>query len=94
MLEAPPETGPAGTVEKAIDILFHLHGAPASRGVTEIARQLGLAKSSVHRLLAALTRRGLVERDERGRYRPGIGLVALPWSGRRDETVRATKRLA
>jgi DNA-binding IclR family transcriptional regulator len=77
MTSPTPESSQAGTVEKAIDILFHLHAAPAARGVTEIARELGLAKSSAHRLLAALTRRGLVEQDERGRYRPGIGLVAL-----------------
>ncbi len=38
---------------------------------------LGLPKASVHRLLASLRRRDLVERDEGGRYRPGMGLVAL-----------------
>ena len=78
-------TGPAGqsaepplaTVEKAIDVLFHLHSVGGARGVTAIGRALGLPKSSAHRLLAALLRRDLVERDERGRYRPGIGLVAL-----------------
>jgi len=66
-----------GSVEKAVDILFHLHGAPLPQGVTAIGRALGLPKSSAHRLLAALGRRGLVERDERGRYRTGIGLLAL-----------------
>jgi DNA-binding IclR family transcriptional regulator len=45
--------------------------------VTQIGRALGMPKSSAHRLLTALGRRDLVERDERGRYRPGIGLVAL-----------------
>ncbi len=65
------------TVEKAVDVLFHLHGESGPRGVTAIGRALGLPKSSAHRLLTALGRRGLVERDERGRYRPGIGLVAL-----------------
>lgn len=74
-MEAAPEAG--GTVEKAIDVLFHLHAAAAPCGVTQIGRALGMPKSSVHRLLAALGRRDLVERDERGRYRPGIGLVAL-----------------
>ena len=66
-----------GSVEKAIDVLFHLHRQPGAQGVTAIGRALGMPKSSVHRLLAALARRELVERDERGRYRPGIGLVAL-----------------
>lgn len=66
-----------GTVDKAVDVLFHLHGAGAPCGVTAIGRALDIPKSSVHRLLATLSRRGLVERDEAGRYRPGIALVAL-----------------
>ncbi len=65
------------TVERAVDVLFHLHGESEPVGVTAIGRALGLPKSNVHRLLASLARRGLVERDERGRYRPGMGLVSL-----------------
>jgi DNA-binding IclR family transcriptional regulator len=65
------------TVEKAVDILFHLHAAAEPQGVTAIGRSLGLPKSSTHRLLAALGRRGLVDRSERGHYRPGTALIAL-----------------
>jgi DNA-binding IclR family transcriptional regulator len=65
------------SVEKALDVLFLLHQQGAPCGVTQLGRSLGLPKSSVHRLLAALSSRGLVERDERGRYRTGIALVAL-----------------
>jgi DNA-binding IclR family transcriptional regulator len=65
------------TVEKAIDLLFALHRGPSPQGVTELGRRLGLPKSSVHRLLRTLVHRGLVEQDESGRYRAGIGLVAL-----------------
>jgi DNA-binding IclR family transcriptional regulator len=65
------------TVEKAIDLLFHLHGEDAPRGVTAVGRALDLPKSSAHRLLSTLTRRGLLERDERGQYGPGVGLIAL-----------------
>lgn len=68
---------PATTIEKALDVLYHLHAAPGGQGVSEIGRALGLPKSSAHRLLAALGRRGLVERDAEGRYRPGLALVAL-----------------
>lgn len=68
---------PLGTVEKAVDVLFHLQRQPAAQGVTAIGRALGMPKSSTHRLLSALGHRDLVERDERGRYRPGIGLVSL-----------------
>lgn len=67
----------ATTVEKAVELLFHLHGEDAPRGVTAIGRALGMPKSSAHRLLRSLALRGLVEQDELGRYRPGIGLVAL-----------------
>ena len=74
---APVSSEPLGTVEKAIDVLFHLHAQPAPRGVTAVGRALGIPKSSAHRLLSALARRGLVERDELGRYRTGFGLVAL-----------------
>jgi DNA-binding IclR family transcriptional regulator len=65
-----------GTIEKAIDVLFHLHSSGPS-GVTAIGRALEMPKSSVHRLLTALGRRGLVERDAGGQYRPGVGLIAL-----------------
>jgi DNA-binding IclR family transcriptional regulator len=65
------------TIEKAVDILFHLHASPSPQGVTAIGRSLGLPKSSAHRLLAALGRRGLVERSDRGGYRPGTALIAL-----------------
>lgn len=67
----------ASTVEKAIDVLFCLHERAQPWGVSELSRALKLPKSSVHRLLVSLRRRGLVESDERGRYRPGIVLVAL-----------------
>lgn len=66
-----------GTVDKAVDVLFALHAEAGALGVTALARSLGLPKSSTHRLLATLAQRGLVERGEGGRYRPGIGLVAL-----------------
>jgi IclR family acetate operon transcriptional repressor len=51
-----------------------------------------VSKSSAHRLLAALGRRGLVERDDRGRYRPGIGLVALGLGALEREPVVAAAR--
>jgi IclR family transcriptional regulator, acetate operon repressor len=66
-----------GTVDKAVDVLLALHAAPAPQGVSALGRTLGLPRSSTHRLLATLARRGLVERDPEGRYRPGITLVAL-----------------
>lgn len=47
-------------------------------GVTEIAAQVGLHKSSVSRILATLEQEQVVERDESSRkYRLGLGLIAV-----------------
>ena len=76
-MEPDRTTEPGGTIEKAVEVLFHLHRMGAPLGVTAIGRALGLPKSTAHRLVTALGRRGLVERNERGQYRPGMALVAL-----------------
>lgn len=48
------------------------------QGVTEIAPQVGLHKSSVSRILATLEEEHVVERDEASRkYRLGLGLIAV-----------------
>ncbi len=80
------------TVEKAIDVLFHLHSESGARGVTAISRALAMPKSSTHRLLSALSRRALLEKDDRGRYRPGVGLIALGLGALDREPVVAAAR--
>ena len=46
--------------------------------MTELARRLGLHKSTASRLLATLQRRGLVEQDEEtGKYRLGLVVIRL-----------------
>lgn len=65
------------SVHRAISILqvLALRG-PA--GVTEIATELGVHKSTVFRLLATLESRGLVDQhSDRGRYRLAYGVVQL-----------------
>ena len=85
---------PLSTVDKAIDVLFALHSAGTACGVTELAATLGGAKSSTHRLLATLRRRGLVEQDGRGRYRPGVALISLGLGVQeREPVVGAARRL-
>jgi IclR family acetate operon transcriptional repressor len=74
--EPTPGLDATSSIEKALDVLFHVAGA-GSAGVSEIARALALPKSTAHRLLAALGRRGLVERDAGGRYKPGLRILAL-----------------
>lgn len=57
-----------GTVDKAALLLAHLEARADSCGVSELARSTGIAKSTVHRLLATLVRNGVVERTDR-KYR-------------------------
>lgn len=80
------------TVEKALEVLYHLHGEGGARGLSEIGRALGLPKSTAHRLLASLARRGLVEQDAQGHYRLGIALLALGLGVLRREPVVAAAR--
>lgn len=82
----------SSTVEKAIDLLFHLHSARGPLGVTEIGRALGIPKSSAHRMLQALCSRKLVERNGRGRYQPGFGLLQLGLGVQDREPVVAAAR--
>ncbi len=65
------------TIEKATDVLFFLHSQPGACGVTAVARELGVPKTSAHRMLRSLMHRSLVERDDGGRYRIGLGLALL-----------------
>lgn len=67
----------SATIEKAIDLLFHLQDVGEPQGVTVLARATDQPKSNVFRQLNALSKRNLVEQDESGRYQLGFGLVAL-----------------
>ena len=71
-----PES-PVQSVDRAVSILEYL-GRQEEAGVTEIAAELGVHKSTASRLASALELRGLIEhREERGKYRLGLGLVRL-----------------
>jgi len=82
----------AATVEKALDVLFHLHHAETALGLSEIGRALGLPKSSCHRLLTSLLNREVVERDAAGHYRPGLALLSLGIGAQGREPVVAAAR--
>jgi DNA-binding IclR family transcriptional regulator len=65
------------SVDRALSILEFLAGR-GSAGVTEIAKNLDVHKSTAFRLVMALENRELVEQvEERGKYRLGFGLVRL-----------------
>ncbi|MDA8370492.1 MAG: IclR family transcriptional regulator [Nocardiopsaceae bacterium] len=75
---APGKDGaPVQSVDRAITVLEILaqHG---EAGVTEIAVELGVHKSTAFRLVGALERRGLVEQPGlRGKYQLGFGIIRL-----------------
>jgi DNA-binding IclR family transcriptional regulator len=72
-----PTESTVQSVDRAITIMEILARAGAA-GVTEIARELDVHKSTAFRLVAALERRGLVEQaEDRGKYRLGMGLLRL-----------------
>jgi len=65
------------SVDRAVAILEIL-ARDGEAGVTEVARELDVHKSTASRLLAALDRRELVTQDAaRGRFRLGVGIVRL-----------------
>ncbi|MBY6274840.1 MAG: IclR family transcriptional regulator [Symbiobacterium thermophilum] len=66
------------SVERALDVLLCFAGERGGLGVTQIAEKLGLYKSTVHRILAALESRGFVRRDPAtGRYHLGLRALEL-----------------
>jgi len=74
------------SVDRAAALLLALGECPGEAGVTELARSLGLHKSTASRLLATLERRGLVEQDdETGKYR--LGLVVIRLAERAERTL-------
>ncbi len=65
------------SVDRAVTILEIL-ARRGEAGVTELAAELGVHKSTAFRLVAVLEARGLVEQTaERGKYRLGFGVVRL-----------------
>jgi DNA-binding IclR family transcriptional regulator len=65
-------------VRKAVRVLEGLANANGGTGVSELARDLGLGKASVFRLLHTLAELGLVEQDSGTRkYRLGPELIVL-----------------
>ncbi len=66
------------SVEKACLLMEAVSDYPAGISITELASQVDMYKSTVHRLLATLMRRGYIEQNlESGRYKLGYRLLDL-----------------
>src|SRR5699024_2042029 len=75
-----PRRGSTGgglrSVGTALDVL-ECFAMDSTLGVSDVARRLGVAKSTAHRVLTTLASRGFVEQDSTGAYRLGLHLYEL-----------------
>ncbi|MGC3021839.1 IclR family transcriptional regulator [Brevibacterium sp. FAM 24630] len=77
--EPTPTSAPGSvqSVDRAVTIL-EIIARTGLAGVTEIAKELGVHKSTASRIVSTLEARGLVEQDQlRGKYRLGLGILRL-----------------
>ncbi|MBY8857092.1 IclR family transcriptional regulator [Nocardia sp. CA2R105] len=88
MTEPTPGTEAAARVA---DVLLLFTDGPSRLGVSAIARELGLSKAVVHRILQSLATRGMVVLDPDSRqYRLGAAATALGARAFRDSDLRAS----
>src|SRR5688500_12314878 len=65
------------SVDRAVSVL-EIHAREGSAGVSEVAAEIGVHKSTAFRLLAALEERDLVEQNaDRGKYQLAFGILRL-----------------
>jgi IclR family transcriptional regulator, KDG regulon repressor len=86
---AQPEPGSSKSVQKALRILFFLGRTGSDLGITQLATSLSLNKATVHRLLNAMQKFDLIEKNsESGRYRLGLKLHELGVRALESRTLR------
>jgi len=74
----PAQVPVVQAVDHCLELIEALTRNEGSRGVTELGTELGLAKSTVHKLLQTLLRRGYAVQDPTsGRYRLGLKFLEL-----------------
>jgi DNA-binding IclR family transcriptional regulator len=74
--EAP--SGRLSSVTSALRLIKVFSAEEPELGISSMAKRLGLAKSTVHRLAVTLASEGFLEQNpENGRYRLGLSLFAL-----------------
>ncbi|MDP2661857.1 MAG: helix-turn-helix domain-containing protein, partial [Dehalococcoidia bacterium] len=59
------------SVERAIDIISYVANQDGTTSLRDISRDLGLSKSTVHRLLSSLQAKAIVTKDPDSRYAIG-----------------------
>lgn len=93
---APEQSAPTGrlsSVTSALLVLKAFSVEEAEIGISSLAKRLGLAKSTVHRLAVTLASEGFLEQNpETGRYRLGLSLFTLGALARRRMDVSNVSR--
>src|SRR6516162_7247717 len=72
------KAGSSKSLQKALRILLHVGQSDSEMGVTQLASALNLNKATVHRLLKAMEKFALIEKNpESEKYRLGLKLLDL-----------------
>jgi len=74
--DGEPQGGSLQSVDRAITVLKIL-ARTGSAGVTEVAEEMGVHKSTISRLLRALEAQGMAQSSGRGKYQLGLGFLHL-----------------
>src|SRR5262245_35637333 len=76
---APERTSDGGhrAAKRALEVIEHVAASPRPVSLSEIAREVGLPKSSAHALIRTLDNEGYLQRDVRGEYSLGPRLLRL-----------------
>ena len=83
MAEAASETverssdGGHRAAKRALEVIEHVAASPRPVSLSDIAREVGLPKSSAHALIRTLDNEGYLQRDDRGEYSLGPRLLRL-----------------
>jgi DNA-binding IclR family transcriptional regulator len=85
--------GRLSSVTSALLVMKAFSAEEAEIGISSLAKRLGLAKSTVHRLAVTLAAEGFLEQNpENGRYRLGLSLFTLGALARRRMDVSNVSR--
>ena len=86
-------SGRLSSVTSALLVMKAFSAEEAEIGISSLAKRLGLAKSTVHRLAVTLAAEGFLEQNpETGRYRLGLSLFTLGALARRRMDVSNVSR--
>ena len=91
MTEAAERGATSGiqVIARAAEMLRVIQASPGGLSQADIAHRLGLARSTVHRILSALEDEGFVSvQASRGRYRLGPEMTRMAEAGRRELVAR------